>query len=183
MELAERHEDWSTDLLRHMAARVMRRTGGEYNTALGSFNAADGDLRLENVTAGTGGRSYLAFGKVPERVAALCDEVNARRHALLENPDPAQAYNLSFDAHCHMVDIHPWVDGNGRTCRLLMNMLQREFHLIPTAVHKEDRVEYITALEEAHQAGTTTPFRAFMTEAHTQWLEKEIAAYKKDCLE
>ncbi len=34
-----------------------------------------------------------------------------------------EQYELSFNAHLNLVTIHPWVDGNGRTARLLMNYM------------------------------------------------------------
>ncbi|MBU0765638.1 MAG: Fic family protein, partial [Bacteroidetes bacterium] len=39
-------------------------------------------------------------------------------------------YQLSFDVHFNLVSIHPWADGNGRTCRLVMNYYQL-MHLLP----------------------------------------------------
>lgn len=41
----------------------MRRTGSEYSTMGGSFDSSKGELRQCNVSAGIGGRSYLAFQK------------------------------------------------------------------------------------------------------------------------
>lgn len=34
-----------------------------------------------------------------------------------------ERYELSFNAHLNLVTVHPWVDGNGRTARLLMNYI------------------------------------------------------------
>ena len=39
------------------------------------------------------------------------------------------------------VSIHPWVDGNGRMSRLIMNHLQFEFNLVPTKVIKNLKAE------------------------------------------
>jgi Fic family protein len=67
-------------------------------------------------------------------------------------------------AHFRLVDIHPFVDGNGRTARLLMNlMLIREGY--PAAiVRREDRLSYYAALDEA-RAGETDPFVNLVAEA------------------
>ena len=46
-------------------------------------------------------------------------------------------YRLSFEAHFRLATIHPWVDGNGRTTRLLMNIIQRQLGLIPSIVTKD----------------------------------------------
>ncbi len=53
----------------------MRNTGSIYNTVLGSFSSADGDLRLVNVSAG-GGKSYMAWQKVPEQLKEFTDWLN-----------------------------------------------------------------------------------------------------------
>ena len=69
-KLAERHTAYSVDMLCRLSAIVMRNTGSTYNTPLGSFSAAEGELRKVNVTAGFGGRSYLAHEKVPQALAS-----------------------------------------------------------------------------------------------------------------
>ena len=124
------HEPITTDWLIQLASIVMARTGSEYHSIGGDFSAAKGELRKLNVTAGMGGKSYLSYQKVPARLAAFCEELNKRRKAI--NPaDVASVYELSFWAHFELVTIHPWADGNGRTCRLLMNLLQWEFGVLP----------------------------------------------------
>ena len=131
-EWIRRHEPITTDWLILLASKVMARTGSEYHSIGGDFSAAKGELRKLNVTAGTGGKSYLAYQKVPARLAAFCEELNRRRKAI-EPTDVAAVYDLSFWAHFELVTIHPWADGNGRTCRLLMNLLQWEFDVLPTS--------------------------------------------------
>ena len=69
MKLAHGHADFSVEMLKSLSALVMKNTGGQYNTAQGSFDATRGDLRLVGVTAGIGGRSYMNFQKVPSRLA------------------------------------------------------------------------------------------------------------------
>jgi len=178
IRLAEQHTDFSIDLLKSLSAFVMKNTGGQYNTVQGSFNAAKGDLRLLGVSAGIGGRSYMNYQKIPQKLQDFCIWINEERHKL-QKEDIIAAYNLSFEAHYQLVTIHPWVDGNGRMSRLVMNQLQFEFGLVPVKIVKEDRSEYIQALVDAREQKSVTPFCNFMLEEHIRNLSKEIGEYKK----
>jgi len=53
------------------------------------------------------------------------------------------------DAHFKFVSIHPFVDGNGRTARLLLNLLLMQTGYPPALVRKEDRDVYINGIEKA----------------------------------
>jgi len=172
----KRHEDVTIESLRMLAAKVMEHTGNEYHTILGDFSAAKGDLRLLNVTAGYGGKSYMAFQKVPARLQAFCEELNKRRQAI-DKQDVAAIYDLSFWAHYELVTIHPWADGNGRTCRLLMNLLQMEFDLLPTKVLKEEKAEYIQALIDTREKEDVEIFCDCMAVLHCQHLQSDIENY------
>ncbi|MEE0914988.1 MAG: Fic family protein, partial [Alistipes sp.] len=134
----------------------------EYKTVLGDFSSAKGELRLLNVTAGVGGRSYMNYSKVPTKLTEFCSQLNADRKKA-ENKSITELYKLSFDAHFNLVTIHPWADGNGRMARLVMNMLQFEFGLIPTKILKEDKEEYIKALVTTREDDDLDIFRGFMT--------------------
>ena len=146
MEMAREHTPFSIDMLKELSSIVMRRTGGIFNAPGGVFDSSKGDLRRVNVTAGTMGKSYMSYLKVPQKLEDFCKKMNERREQLLKNPDVYEQYRLSFDAHLKLVTIHPWVDGNGRMSRLIMNHLQNEFGLVPNKVLKEDKAEYINAL-------------------------------------
>lgn len=61
---------------------------------------------------------------------------------------------LAADAHYKFVSIHPFVDGNGRTARLLMNLLLMQQGYPPALIRPEDRLQYIDALEQAQLGGT-----------------------------
>ena len=142
VEFAKQHKPITIDMLISLSALVMKNTGKEYNTALGNFSSARGELRLLNVTAGVGGRSYMNYSKVSAKLAEFCDQLNSER-VKSATMTVDELYQMSFDAHYNLVTIHPWADGNGRMARLVMNMLQFEFGLIPTKILKEDKEEYI----------------------------------------
>ena len=173
------HPEITTDSLITLAGKVMARTGAEYNSLGGTFDASKGELRKLNVTAGAGGKSYTSYLKVPQRLEAFCQELNARRKAL----DPTNIvaiYELSFWAHFELVTIHPWADGNGRTCRMLMNLLQMEYDVLPTKVLNEDKAAYIQALIDTREEEDPEIFLNCMTQLHCSHLKQDINQFIKD---
>ena len=145
--------------LKRMNAMLMRTTGSVHSVMGGSFDSSKGEFRLCGVTAGVGGHSYMNYLKVPAKVDELC--------AILQEKQKTvgafrEQYELSFNAHLNLVTIHPWVDGNGRTVRLLMNYIQFCYHLFPTKIFKEDREEYILSLHQCQDEETNQPFLLHM---------------------
>ncbi len=174
IRLAGRHAPFDIAMLKGLSHLVMRNTGSTYKTALGEFSSAEGDLRLVNVTAGVGGKSYLSYQKVPARHEEFCRWLNAER---AKEMTPAERYNLSFEAHYRLVTIHPWADGNGRMARLVMNHIQFEFGLLPAKVLKEDRGDYINALIATRENEDLSFFLDFMAGEMVKTLSSDIAAY------
>ena len=164
------------DILIMLSALVMKNTGQEYKTILGDFSSSKGELRLLNVTAGIGGKSYMNFSKVPAKLEEFCKQINIERQNF-STKSIEELYQISFDAHYNLVTIHPWADGNGRMARLMMNMLQFEFGLIPTKILKEDKEDYIKALVATRETEDLDIFRKFMTDIMVKNLDKEIENY------
>ena len=178
INLAKNHTPITIDSLISLSALVMKNTGIEYKTVLGDFSSAKGELRLLNVTAGFGGRSYMNYSKVPTKLTEFCNQLNEDRKDA-NKKSITELYKISFDAHFNLVTIHPWADGNGRMARLVMNMLQFEFGLIPTIIHKEYKEEYIKALVATREEDNLDIFRAFMTKMMEENLTAEIETYLK----
>lgn len=176
IEFAKLHKQISTEVLIALSALVMKNTGKDYKTVLGDFSSARGELRLLNVTAGVGGRSYMNYSKIPSKLAELCEQINTWR-AHTKEISIRELYMLTFDAHYNLVTIHPWADGNGRMARLVMNMLQFEFGLIPTKILKEDKEDYIKALVATREDDDLNIFRDFMSSMMEKNLQNEITSY------
>ena len=56
--------------------------------------------------------------------------------------------DAAFTAHLRLVAMHPFNDGNGRTARLVMNLILIRGGYPPTGIGPEDRLEYIRALQK-----------------------------------
>ena len=177
-QLAREHCDITIDLLKELAGIVMKNTRTEYNTALGEFSSAKGDIRLVNVTAGVGGRSYMSFLKVPARLQEFCDRLNESRKRM-KTMSVREIYNLSFEAHYNLVTIHPWADGNGRMARLLMNMLQVEGGVMPSKVLSTRKKEYIKSLVQTREKEDIEIFLSFMNGMLQSQLTSEIEAFEQ----
>lgn len=164
-------------LLQQLSALVMRRTGSEYSTIAGHFDSSKGDFRLCNVSAGIGGRSYLAYNKISRGVEDFCRWLN-EEIAKIDKTNIAACYRLSFEAHFRLVTIHPWVDGNGRTTRLVMNMIQRQLGLVPSIVRKEDKGEYIQSLVGSRENDDSTIAQDVMLRQHIANLNRRVLQYQ-----
>ena len=60
--------------------------------------------------------------------------------------------------HCDFVKIHPFIDGNGRTARLLMNLELMKAGFPPTILQANQRLAYYQALDTAHVDQQYSPF-------------------------
>jgi len=78
-------------------------------------------------------------------------------------------------AHYKLVYIHPFVDGNGRTSRLLMNLILMQGGYPPVIVRKQDRLAYCRHLATANE-GDIRPFVRFVAECTERTLDAYIAA-------
>ena len=66
--------------------------------------------------------------------------------------------------HADFVKIHPFVDGNGRASRLLMNMELMKDGYPPCVLPVEKRLEYYEALDTAHTKNDYKQFLSLMVE-------------------
>ncbi|XP_015184588.1 PREDICTED: adenosine monophosphate-protein transferase FICD homolog isoform X2 [Polistes dominula] len=73
-------------------------------------------------------------------------------------------------AHYKLVHIHPFSDGNGRTSRLLMNMILMQAGYPPVIIQKQHRHKYYEHLQIAN-SGDVRPFVRFIAECTEQTLD------------
>lgn len=83
---------------------------------------------------------------------------------------------IAADAHYKLVSIHPWVDGNGRTSRLLMNLILLQHGYPPAIIQKEERKKYLRSIEEAQLGGSLQKFYDLIVEAEDRTLDLYLNA-------
>ncbi len=87
----------------------------------------------------------------------------------------AASPEAAFAAHERLVTIHPFSDGNGRTARLLMNLVLLRAGYPPVVIGPEHRIEYIDALQAWQLAGDRSPYGRFMSARLEASLDHHLA--------
>ena len=129
-------------------------------------NENAGRYRKENVTIKGATHIPPDYLKVPELMEKLILTYNTwnEYHPII------QAALL----HGELVKIHPFVDGNGRTSRLLMNLDLMNNGYNPVIIKKESRLKYYEALDKAHTTGNYTDFVKLVTKLEVEMLKKYL---------
>lgn len=73
--------------------------------------------------------------------------------------------------HSIFVKIHPFIDGNGRTARLLLNLELMKSGYVPVVIKKEQRLAYYQALDKSHVENDYTDFIQMISELEKETLQ------------
>jgi Fic family protein len=94
----------------------------------------------------------------------------------LTTPNNLHPVEFASEAHYRLVTIHPFVDGNGRTARLLMNLILLMFGYPAAIIRKNDRLAYIGSLENAQLGGTKDKYLKIIFKAVDRSLDIYLKA-------
>lgn len=94
-----------------------------------------------------------------------------------DNREKTNPVLLSAQMHQKLVNIHPFVDGNGRTSRLVMNLilLQNGFPIANISGEGEKRKEYYQSLENHHLTNNSDVFYKFIANRVKESLMKYLS--------
>lgn len=97
----------------------------------------------------------------PWQVPKLMEELIQHYQAKKTQLHPVE---LAADIHAELVGIHPFIDGNGRTSRLVMNLilLRAGFPIANISGDRATRLDYYSSLNASHIDHNDEPFRALV---------------------
>ncbi len=104
---------------------------------------APGSFREHDIQPFPGGMTPPTWPIVPTAVAAWVSRVNSLTARTQGFPEELA------DVHAEFERIHPFLDGNGRTGRLVLNLALVRLGYPPAIVYKRQRSSYLTALRRA----------------------------------
>lgn len=137
-----------------------------------------GKYRLVNVEIS--GSEFSPPG--PEKIPADMQEFGEWLKTItLDNSRIAEtnAVVVAAVAHTWFVHTHPFIDGNGRVARLLLNLILMRAGFPPAIITKADRQRYYDSLEEA-QSSNLAPFIALLMDCINESLEEYEDAAKEE---
>ncbi len=85
---------------------------------------------------------------------------------------------LAAEAHYRLVTIHPFIDGNGRTARLLMNMILLMCGYPTAIIRKRSRMAYIASLEKVQRGDAKDDYLKIIARAVNRSLDIYLTAAK-----
>ncbi len=129
-------------------------------------NANGGKYRLENVKISGASKVPVDYLKVPEEMERLID-----RYEQWKQYHPLIRAAL---LHGEFVFIHPFVDGNGRTARLLMNFEAMKSGYLPIIIKANVRVKYYDALDKAMLSHDYTDFIKIIADEENKILDQYL---------
>ena len=121
-----------------------------------------GIVRAADLAGYRSGEAYIRRAQhAPPNMDAVRDLMPAFFELLRQEEQPAVRVVLG---HFFFVYIHPYMDGNGRMGRFLMNLMMASGGHPWTNVPLERRKGYMSALESASVTGDIKPFARFLAE-------------------
>lgn len=97
---------------------------------------------------------FVAPEEVPERIHKLLDKTNAAIDAILAGKKNApHPIDVAMDFHLEYLDIHPFYDGNGRTARILTNLILISLGYNPFWINEKDRKIYYNYISDIQGYG------------------------------
>jgi Fic family protein len=89
---------------------------------------------------------------------------------------------IAAEAHTRFVSIHPFADGNGRTARLIMNLILLQNGYVPAIIKNAERTKYLDALEQWQASGSKENFHNMIIESEREGLETYIKTIKESII-
>ena len=134
--------------------------------------------RIDDESAGTYRNTQVRIGgaaHIPPESWLVAQQMDGWGQWLTDNTG-AHPVELAAQAHHRMVAIHPFIDGNGRTARLVMNLILMRAGYPPTVILRTNRQQYYRVLSEA-DTGKAEPLVNFVGRA----VERSLSMYLEAC--
>lgn len=109
-----------------------------------------GGFRKHDLMPFLGGMTPPLFTDVPMLMSSFIDDVNCTCKEIFDGRVSIESIPVKLaEIHCAFERIHPFLDGNGRTGRLILNLILVRLGYPPAIILKQRRISYLKALDKA----------------------------------
>lgn len=129
--------------VRSIHNRVMSLVWRDAPHPAASAEEGPGSFRQHEIEPFPGGMKPTTLPLIPAELDAWIEDVNRLRMDDENILEQLAAFHSRFE------QIHPFLDGNGRTGRLLLNLILIRCGYPPVIIYKRDREKYLRALQKA----------------------------------
>lgn len=129
--------------VRSVHSKIMSRVWAEAPHPHARDDEGPGSFRKHEILAFPRGMKPVSWPLVPAELNTWLENINQLRE------EDGNFIERLAAAHCRFEQIHPFLDGNGRTGRLALNLVLVRFGYPPVIIYKRDRKKYLRALHYA----------------------------------
>ncbi|MEP6806191.1 MAG: Fic family protein, partial [Flavobacterium sp.] len=136
--------------IKQIHSGIMHEENPEWKNKIGQWK------EKANEIINSKGEKYLfvAPEEVPNRIHKLLDKTNASIDAIKGNKKNApHPIDVAMDFHLEYLEIHPFYDGNGRTARILTNLILISLDYNPFWINEKDRTIYYNYISDIQGYG------------------------------
>ncbi len=113
---------------------------------------------------------FTEYKNIKEELNLLIDTYKS-----IKKDNKPRIFALSFILHNELIGIHPFVDGNGRTTRVVMEIELEKNNIIPFIPYENEKREYQLAMSNFSLKGQTS-----LTEAYDEFGNYILENYEKN---
>jgi Fic family protein len=144
-DIIKKNEPFSEWQIRSIHQLILKNIDDEYA----------GRYRTVNVEIAGANHTPPDYTLLTDKMAQFVDGYHA-------NADTLHPIERAAKVHADFVGIHPFIDGNGRTSRLLMNLELMKMGYLPCIITVDSRLKYYEALDAWMTKNETQPFIKFV---------------------
>mgnify|MGYP003396730201 CR=1 FL=1 len=166
--------DYIKDLVQNHISITERQVLSIHNLILRGIYPEDAG-KYRKVQVMIKGSSHL-----PPQPFLVAKEMEELYYWYFENKTKLHPVILAAEMHERLVCIHPFIDGNGRTSRLLMNLilLQNGYVIANIKGELASRMKYYEALENCHTSNNKENFLLFIAQTELDCLQRYVSILK-----
>jgi Fic family protein len=133
-------------------------------------DAERGNYRTSNVEITGTDPKLPQWEDVPKEIETILDHIRQSKLHTIEK---------AAEAHVDFERTHPFVDGNGRTGRLLLNFILMENGYLPVDIKNTDKLEYYDALRGFDEQHTYAPMIKLIAKYEQEEIMQRLSIFAK----